>query len=240
MQYFALTDTGKIRTTNEDYVYATNEAVGALENLFLVADGMGGHNAGEVASKLAVDTLLSRVKNISMGQTEAILQDAIDQANAAVYALSKKDEDKAGMGTTLVALSIGKQDICIANVGDSRAYALYEGELKQLTLDHTMVEELFRQGTLSRQAAKYHPQRHVITRALGVDQKVRPDFFHVEKEQVKQILMCTDGLTNMVEEDRLIEILQMPLDVKERATRLLEEANANGGMDNITVIVIDV
>lgn len=237
MQYHAMTDAGKVRPMNEDCVFASDTTEGNLKNLFMVADGMGGHKAGEVASRLAITGILSSVRENADTDVKSIIQTALKKANQAIRDLAGKEPDKSGMGTTIVLASID-DDITVANVGDSRAYILKDGELLQVSKDHTVVEEMMRVGSLSKQAAKHHPNRHMITRAIGADETVKADFCQIDKAGVEQILLCSDGLTNMVDNESIKNVLLNSDSVPEKVMTLLQMANDNGGTDNITLLII--
>ncbi len=223
------TDTGLQRRANED-------AYHARAPLFAVADGMGGAQAGEVASGTAVDALAAGVPD-GAGTVEERLALVVQQANERIHALSVADEDRAGMGTTLTAAYVGEGEVTLVHVGDSRCYRRREGELERLTTDHSLVEELVRQGRLSPQEAEEHPQRSIITRALGPEAVVQPDALTVPARAGDVYLLCSDGLTSMVPEARIAEVLAGAPTLREAATELVAQANAAGGRDNITVVL---
>ena len=231
MLFYAKTDPGRVRGHNEDHVFASDAVVGGCPNLFVVADGMGGHNAGEHASEMAVKTVVSTLrehKNVN-----------VHEALAASIRAAKENVAMQGMGTTLVAAVIEPGEMTVSNIGDSRLYIVRDGELIRVTNDHSLIEEMIRAGKLSRSQSVYHPDKNKITRAIGAESAVRPDFFEISMEGVTNVLLCTDGLTNMVEEDEIREILTSDRKVKQQAEELLRRANENGGLDNITVLVID-
>ncbi|MFP3153641.1 Stp1/IreP family PP2C-type Ser/Thr phosphatase [Lachnospiraceae bacterium ZAX-1] len=238
MKTFSITDTGMKRKMNQDYVYTCEKPVGNLPNLFIVADGMGGHNAGEYASRYAVETMIEEITNDTSTDPIAIIEHAIHRANDRLVERSKEDVHLLGMGTTMVVLTIMGQYLCVANVGDSRLYVM-NTEIQQITKDHSLVEEMVRMGELDKVTAKIHPDRNIITRAIGVTNDVRVDFFEVKLEEQDQILMCSDGLTNMVDDDDIRKIIHGQRDIVEKAEKLVEKANDSGGSDNITVIVIE-
>jgi protein phosphatase len=223
------TDKGQVRDGNEDgYV------VDRRLQLFAVADGMGGHRAGEVASATALEALRAAIASgIGLG-------DAITNANTAVHDKSASDRQLSGMGTTLTAVIPDGRGVLVGHVGDSRAYLLRDGELRQLTTDHSLVEELVRGGRLTEQEAAVHPQRSVITRALGVDDAVDVDVYSVPLEAGDRLLLCSDGLTTMLRADDIAALLRRETDPTRAANLLVDAANAAGGEDNITTIVIDV
>jgi PPM family protein phosphatase len=221
------TDVGLVREGNEDS-YLTDEP------LFAVADGMGGHRGGEVASQLAVETLEKLFKK-GIGE----LPDQVQEANRVVFERSVVDEKVAGMGTTLTAALVEGDRIRLAHVGDSRAYLLREGDLRLLTEDHTLVHRMVTEGEISKEEAETHPQRSVLTRALGVETVVDVDDDTVQVRPGDRLLLCTDGLTSMVSEQAVEEVLRAVADPQEAAQRLVQLANEGGGADNTTVVVLD-
>lgn len=238
MKTFSKTDVGKRREMNQDYVYSSEQPVGNLPNLFIVADGMGGHQAGDFASKYTVETLERLIRESELTQPAAILEDVIKQVNTMLLAEATEHEEMKGMGTTLVIATIDVDKMTVANVGDSRLYVVNQN-IVQITKDHSLVEEMVRMGEMDEETAKGHPDKNIITRAIGAVSEVDVDFFEVELLPGDEILMCTDGLTNMVEDIDIREIMKCQRDIAEQAERLVETANENGGRDNITVIVIE-
>lgn len=238
MKSYCATDVGQKRKINQDSVFATEEAVGSLPNLFVVADGMGGHNAGDFASRFAVNSITEYIRESSEKNPVRLLQDAIGSANAGIIAEAAEHEELFGMGTTVVAATIEDRYAYIANVGDSRLYLMDDG-LRQITRDHSLVEEMVRLGEITEEDAKHHPDKNIITRALGTVPDLEIDFFDLKLEPGSQILMCSDGLTNMVDDAQIEDVLRRPYSPKEKAMKLIEMANENGGTDNIAVIIID-
>jgi protein phosphatase len=239
MIFYAMTDVGQLRDSNQDYVFASDAGVGNLSNLYIVADGMGGHLAGEYASETAVKTVLEDVREKHADKPIAILESAIQVANKRVYTEAQNDVKKRGMGTTMVAATVSGGRLYVANVGDSRLYAVSNGRLQQITRDHSVVEELVRSGGLSKELASKHKDKHKITRAIGAEPEVKVDFFDVAIDDISAVLMCTDGLTNMLEDSAIEEVLLSGEKVKQKVEGLVRTANENGGEDNITVVVID-
>lgn len=244
MKYSCLTDKGKVREQNEDYVFASDQKTGPLGNLFIIADGMGGENAGDYASALAVNTVVKNIReniteNINDDWVLSLLKSAVIEANWRVFEQAQKDPQKKGMGTTLVAAAFFNEHLYIANVGDSRLYVREHDFLRQVTLDHSYVQEMVRRGEMSQEEARNHKYRNRITRAIGVESIVRPDFFSLDIHDVQEVLMCTDGLTNMLTDDRIEQILCKPATVLDKSTELVNEALDNGGLDNVSVILID-
>ena len=238
MKAFSITDIGKVRSVNQDYVFRSENAIGHLSNLFLVADGMGGHKAGDLASRYCVELMTEQVKKSSFRTPVSILEEAIQVANEGVQRKALTSMDYEGMGTTLVAATFAGNELYIANIGDSRAY-LVGKEMKQITEDHSLVEAMVKNGGIERKDAKSHPNKNIITRALGTNRIVQADFFELSVGPEDVILMCSDGLTNMIDDDELYEILQNGKDNLEiTARKLIETANQYGGRDNISVILI--
>ncbi len=237
MKTFSITDIGQRREMNQDYVYTSEKPVGNLPNLFIVADGMGGHNAGDYASKYTVETIVDVASKSKLTEPIAILDEAIQTANHMLIDRANENPQMKGMGTTVVALTILDSHLVIANVGDSRLYVVNQ-EIQQITRDHSLVEEMVRLGELDKEIAREHPDKNIITRAIGAVAEVDIDFFEVDVEQGDCILMCSDGLTNMIEDEDIRAIIMSQRDVAEQAEKLVDTANRNGGRDNITVIVI--
>ncbi len=223
------TDQGQVRETNEDgYV------VDRRLQLYAIADGMGGHRAGEVASATALEALRAAVAS-GTG-----LGDAITSANEAVHSKATADADLTGMGTTLTAIVPDGNGVLVGHVGDSRAYLLRDGELRQLTTDHSLIEELVREGRLTEEQASVHPQRSAITRAIGVEEDVEVDVYPVPLLPGDRLLLCSDGLTTMLRAQAISALLRRERDPTRAANLLVDAANAAGGEDNITTIVIDI
>ncbi len=228
-EYQAFSDTGMRRRHNEDAYFARTP-------VFVVADGMGGAQAGEVASRTAVDTFAGGLPG-GGDSAEQRLAELVRRANGRIHALSREDEARAGMGTTITAAHVGEHDVSVAHVGDSRAYRLRDGALERLTEDHSLVEEMRRRGQLTAEEADEHPQRSIITRALGPEPDVVVDT-HTWKAQAGDVfLLCSDGLTSMVGEGRLAEVLRGARSLEEAGRELVRAANAAGGADNITVVL---
>ena len=235
---FSVTDIGRKRKLNKDFVYSSDEPVGNLKNVYIVADGMGGHQAGDYASKCTVETMVREIRGCFEQSPIRILSRAIRIANDQVRRKAREDESLYGMGTTVVAATVLGKYLQVANVGDSRLYIINE-EVRQITRDHSLVEEMVRMGGLDREAARNHPDKNIITRAIGARDTIEIDFFHEELKSGDLVLMCSDGLTNMLEDEEIGRILKTPGTIEERAERLIDAANQNGGRDNIAVILID-
>jgi serine/threonine protein phosphatase PrpC len=231
MRIGAKTDKGRVREQNED-------SYGYKDNLFVVADGMGGHQAGEIASAIAVETIL----NIDFGvdNIDFELEKGILKANEAILEEVNHYPEMAGMGTTVVVLLIRDQTAYIAHVGDSRIYHYVDGALTQLTKDHSLVAELLENGEISENEAKNHPQRNILTQALGSRIEMKIEFLALGIQPGDKFLLCSDGLFGMVDREGIGEILKMDGEAQELAEKLVERANENGGSDNITVLVVEV
>ena len=238
MDYSAKSDIGKVRSTNQDSVFAAAQPVGALPSLFIVADGMGGHKAGDFASGYTVRCVTAYAEETGEEEPCRILQGGMQRANRELNTMAREDYDKRGMGTTMVAAVIGGHEMYVANVGDSRLYLYRGGIMIQITEDHSYVQEMVADGQLTREEARVHPQKNVITRAVGAMDDLRVDFFHVTLEDGDGVLLCSDGLTNMVEDQRIGEILSAQGSAEEKAQKLIDEANDAGGTDNVSVVYI--
>ncbi len=239
LRSFSVTDIGKKRKLNQDFVYVSEEPVGNLPNIFIVADGMGGHNAGDYASKCAVETIIREIRGSFEKNPVRILGKAIRVANDQIRRKAREDTSLYGMGTTVVAATCLGHYLQVANVGDSRLYIVGE-EVRQITRDHSLVEEMVRLGGINREAARNHPDKNIITRAVGGLDTVEIDFFHEELRSGDLVLICSDGLTNMLEDEEIGEIMRQYPSIEEKAEKLVDEANNHGGKDNIAVILIDV
>jgi len=230
-QTYGETNTGRKRRRNED-------AFVCEPPLFAVADGMGGAQAGEVASRLATAALKDSGGN---GAGEQRIADLIQEANRRVYNRSSTDPNTSGMGTTITVALVGDEQVAFGHVGDSRAYLIRDARMEQLTEDHSLVNELLKTGKLSREEAESHPQRSVITRALGTDPDVDVDTFTVRTENGDLFLLCSDGLTDMVSEDAILDVVERHRDdIKGALRALVKEANRGGGQDNITVVAFEI
>ncbi len=239
MGAFALTDMGMLRSMNQDFVFASPDPVGPLENLFLVADGMGGHKAGDYASRFLIQNIVEEVKASESKAPVAVLEKAIRKVNRELYREAVEKEELSGMGTTLVGASAEDGILYVANIGDSRLYLIRKGKAYQVTKDHSYVEEMVAAGKMTRGSREYLSQKNIITRAAGMTERVEADFFEVDLEQGDQVLLCSDGLTNMVDNESIAAVVSGEGTLEQKSRRLVELANANGGRDNITVILAD-
>ena len=234
---FSKTDVGKKRKNNQDFVYTREKPVGNLPNLFAVADGMGGHRAGDYASRFTVETLNRLVSEDTRSTPELILRDAIETANELLVQEAASDRDLQGMGTTLVVSTIVEDYLYVASIGDSRLY-LINNSIKQITRDHSLVQEMVRIGEIRPEEARKHPDKNIITRAIGITEEADVDFFSIKLHPNDIILMCTDGLTNMVDDESIFETVQSSRDIVEMVEELIRLANRNGGKDNIGIVVV--
>jgi serine/threonine protein phosphatase PrpC len=231
----ASTDVGLRRKINEDR-YGLAPDLG----LYLVADGMGGHTAGQVASELAADAALQAIRALEGASASLAekLRYAVASANRAIYTTARQRPELAGMGTTLVCLLAGEGRAALAHVGDSRAYLVRADRIRQLTDDHSIVGELLRRNEISEDAAREHPHRHVLTRALGVRKAVEPDLAELTPQPGDIFVLCSDGLTNHVEDHEIAKTVAKESDMQEACERLIDLANGRGGEDNTTIIAV--
>ena len=236
MKAFCITDVGQNRSMNQDFVFASETPVGNLPNLFVVADGMGGHRAGDTASRDTVGTLIESVRKSRETNPIKIIRTAVEEANRRVYEKSREDENLAGMGTTVVVAVIEGRYLYVANVGDSRLY-LIRDDIRQITKDHSLVEEMVRSGKLKKEEARKHPNKNVITRALGVEQSVSCDVFPLTPGEGQFVLLCSDGLTNEVSEPEIYYEVFQSQEPEKACDTLIDIAKDRGGRDNITVLL---
>ncbi len=238
MKTFSMTDVGMRRETNQDYIFTSETPVGNLPNLFIVADGMGGHNAGDFASKYTVETVVSLIRESGLKDPAELIGYALRHVNESLLDMADAKEELHGTGTTFVAATIALTHLCIANVGDSRLYIVND-KITQITRDHSLVQEMVRMGEMGQEEARDHPDKNIITRAVGAAREIEIDFFEMELEPSDRILLCSDGLTNMMEDDEIRRVMCSQRDIAESVEKLVEAANKNGGKDNISVIIID-
>ncbi len=238
MKLYAMTDVGRKREINQDYVYVTDRPVGPFPNLLVVADGMGGHKAGDFASKYTVKVLREELEKTSLDKPQEILRSVVATANHKLIEVAKTDVKLEGMGTTLVAATVIGNTLYFSNVGDSRLY-LVNDKIRQLSKDHSLVEEMVRLGGIKAEEAKHHPDKNIITRAMGVKEDVEADIYEYRLKKGDVILMCTDGLSNMVEDEDMFDIIKSARDIVEAVLMLIEKANSNGGRDNIGVVMAE-
>ena len=245
MDFALKSDIGKLRQLNEDYYGCYFQENNNL-SIFVLGDGMGGHNAGEVASKITVESILSSIsefaniknKRITEKIIKELSQEAITKANDSVLNLARHNPDMEGMGTTVVMAILWGNKACIAHVGDSRAYMVSNKEITQLTQDHSYIEELIKKGSITREQAQTHPDRNMINRAIGVEEVVVVDTKIVKVEESDAIILCSDGLTNLINEEEILNIFLKGKSSEDICEELVKEANRRGGHDNITAITI--
>lgn len=234
MQIYGLTDVGCVRSNNQDAIYYTTSPIGNLPNLAIVADGMGGHNAGELASAFAIQEFCKAVERDENVNPITIMKQGLYQVNLLLREKAREREEYKGMGTTFVGAVLKENQLYIANVGDSRLY-LIDDEIKQVTIDHSLVQELVRDGKLDQKDAKSHPDKNIITRAVGAERILVSDFYQIEIQD--KALLCSDGLSNMLDDYEIYEVIKNN-PIKEAVEKLVDGARYYGGKDNISVIVI--
>ena len=241
MKYSYITDPGKVRERNEDSVNIVENASGEI--LMAVADGMGGHKDGEIASSIALNHIATRFKGISSvgNKDDAInwIREIVKEANALIYKYVAEHKESAGMGTTMVLALLTKDFLLIGNIGDSSGYVIKNKKLHKVTVDHTLVNLLVKSGELSEDDAKNHPKKNVLMRALGASPDVEMDIFNVELG-VDGIFLCSDGLTNMLDDDTIMKVLNNnEMDIDEKLDKLIFKANNRGGSDNISIAYLN-
>ncbi len=241
MQFYTISDRGKLRENNEDSCFA-KEIKG--HTLLILADGMGGHQGGEIASKKAIEVVTSLLEEslsekMIPGQIMLLLSEALECANREIIALTKENPSLFGMGTTCDICLISKSTAYIAHIGDSRVYKISKknGSISKLTKDHSLVEYMIETGTITREESQHHPQKNIILQALGTNAEINADVSHVKLSSDDVILMCSDGLTNMIEEKDIADIISSESTPQTSAVKLVQLANEAGGTDNITVVI---
>lgn len=236
MEFSYLTDPGKVRDHNEDSVTIVKNENGEI--LLAVADGMGGHKGGEIASSIAITHIGKRfMESSSVGTKEDainFLKEIVSEANMLLYRYTEENPESEGMGTTIVMALLTKEFLLYGNIGDSSGYAIKKGKMYKITNDHTLVNLLVKSGELTEEAAKKHPRKNVLMRALGANMTVEMDIFDVERD-VEGILLCSDGLTNMLEDQQINLVLNSDLPIDDKLQKLINKANNRGGTDNISV-----
>ena len=240
MKAYYISDTGKVRTHNEDSVMIVKNLSG--EYLMVVADGMGGHKAGEIASSIVVNGLTDKFKNMeSIGEKENAvnwIRENVNELNDAIFKYTDEFPESKGMGTTLVLSVITEEYILFGNVGDSSGFVVKNHELYKVTKDHTLVNLLVETGELTKEEAKNHPRKNVLMRALGANNPIDVDIFDVEKN-CDAILLCSDGLTNMLTKNQIEKVLNSDLSVEERIVKLIKKSNLRGGTDNVSIAYLE-
>lgn len=240
MKSFAITKKGKKREVNQDYLFCSESSVGSLPNLFIVADGMGGYYGGEIASRFSVETMAESIATSKESSIISILDSSINEANKKmIYELKQSDELK-DCGNTLVAATLSKNTLYVANVGDSRLYLLEDGRLRQITEDHSLVEEMIKKGLLKREEARFYPKKNAITRAVGITKLIKVDFFELEIKAGSKFFLCSDGVSNMIDDDVLEEVVASNKEISEICEELIEMVYEKGGSDDATIIMVEV
>ena len=239
MKAVALTDRGRVRTNNEDTVFCSTKPGGNLPNLFVVADGMGGANAGDYASSSVISELVRLIENdkTNVNHTD-ILRHAINNANMKLYMDSCSNPDYSGCGTTLVTAVIDDGTLFVSNVGDSRLYIINNHHIEQITRDHSYVEEMVQLGRMKRNSLDYKMKKNIITRAIGIAKDVKIDFFEFDMDPMDKVLLCSDGLSNMIDDKHIFKLVNKASDIEAAAKALVDAANENGGNDNISAVLI--
>lgn len=238
MKSYALTDVGKTREMNQDYIFRSEQPVGCLPNLFIVADGMGGHNAGDFASRFCVEEFVAQISENKGKTVYSTLDKAFVEICEGLIQKGRENPGFDGMGTTFVTAFIKDNTLYASNIGDSRLYLINES-IEQISMDHSLVAEMVRNGDIDEETARFHPNKNVVTRAISTVGTVMPDYFEVPVDKNDIILLCSDGLSNMVENKEILEIIRSyPSDPQGMCEQLVERANMNGGRDNISVIII--
>ncbi|MFV0502639.1 MAG: Stp1/IreP family PP2C-type Ser/Thr phosphatase [Lachnospirales bacterium] len=239
MMAYGRTHKGLVRDNNEDSFYVKEDKVGKLKNLFIVADGVGGHNAGEVASKNAIQHFVEYAKDTTNTEIDKIIEMGIKTANNKIFRLSKEKKTYKGMGTTFTVCVIDENKLHIGHIGDSRLY-LINDNIKQITEDHTLVNEMYKSGHLTVEETKLHPKRNVITRALGTEIFLDVDIYTINIEKNDKILLCSDGLNTMLDDEKIHNIVTKRTFLSSKVNELIDKALASGGNDNVSVILIEV
>ena len=237
MKSYGITDIGLARKYNQDYTLECDEPIGNLSNLYVVCDGLGGHNAGEYASSTAAENFFDFVEFSDSKMPLSIFKEAVMKTNRIVYDAGQEPAYQ-GMASTLVAVTVVNDTAYVVNVGDSRAYVVSPEDITQITWDHSYVAELVREGQITRDEARFHKKNNVITRAIGAEMSVKPDFFQVALEEDEILMLCTDGLYNMVSDMTMLSVVNSHNSLKAKCERLVDLANEAGGKDNIAVVLI--
>lgn len=243
MKFAVKSHTGLVREKNEDsFSIITGQS--GIPVVLVIADGMGGHNSGEIASKMAVDHISSRILEMpsNPAMEDSILEfisRLMEEANTRIYSLSSKKGANYGMGTTLITAVAFENKLFIGHAGDSRVYLIRNGRIERITTDHSLIEELVRTGTLSRSEADNHPRKNIITRAVGCNESIQIDTYKCDIYDDDIFILCTDGLTNMLSEDEIVEVAESAPSPEAACEELVDRANKNGGEDNITVIILE-
>lgn len=238
MKSFSITDIGKNRQINQDYIFCEENSIGRLPNLFIVADGMGGHNAGDYASRFCVEVFTEQIRKNEQKTPIGMIEESLQYTNDLLIEQARDNNGLQGMGTTFVAATIIDSVMYVANIGDSRLYVIGDG-IKQITEDHSLVEEMVKTGEIARKDMRFHPNKNIITRALGANAKLVTDYFEINLTEDDTVLICSDGLTNMLDDQEILKIVEKyPEDLETVAKTLVQSANENGGKDNISIVIV--
>ena len=238
MRSFGMTDVGKARSMNQDMFFCSDSSVGSLKNLYIVADGMGGHNAGDFASRYTIENIVRLLESSTNPFLISKIDTSIHQVNRMLVRQADENLEMWGMGTTLVLATIEDNVLYVANVGDSRLYVASH-EMCQITRDHSYVEEMVSMGKMTRDSDEYRLRKNIITRAIGSPSGVTVDYFEIELSHGNQVILCSDGLTNMVSDAEIFQVVSREISLQSKCEKLIEAANRNGGQDNISVVIID-
>lgn len=242
MKAFGQTNVGKVRENNEDSFFLTLEKINFLDNLFIVADGMGGHSAGEIASQEAIKKLIEYVleRDVIGSDYSSFLKKATEYANYQTYIKSVKGKGLRGMGTTFTCVTIMNNKAYCTHIGDSRLYICRNEELIQKSIDHTFIHEMVATGKLTEEEALVHPHRNMITKAVGISANVEADVFEIDIVNGDIFLMCSDGLTGMLTDEEILKVLVTNDDIEQKTEKLVQLSLENGGVDNVTVILLEI
>ena len=241
MKSYAVTDIGVKRSVNQDSFFCSDEPVGILPNCYIVADGMGGHNAGDFASRFVVDSFLTALRTGSERTKIQAIEEGVRIANEGLIAKASGVKELEGMGTTFVLATLDENnELLAANIGDSRLYLISEDGLRQISMDHSLVAEMVRKGEIKREEARYHPQKNVVLRAISTRSVTIPDFYQLRVKPGDFILICSDGLSDMLDEAEMLKIIGEYEEISDIAEKMVAIANENGGKDNITLVLIKV
>lgn len=240
MRFAGITNTGLVRDINQDSFRIIDRKGRNTPVFIILADGMGGHNAGELASGLAVEYAADKARNSRIAQRNqaAFITETMNEANELVFEKSQEDIAHIGMGTTMIMAAVSDGNLCVGHIGDSRVYLLRGEEIERITTDHSLIEELVSSGAITREEAENHPSKNIITRALGCGPEISADIYNKKTKPGDIVLLCTDGLTNMVRENEIASILQGSENPEESCRMLIQKANEYGGEDNVTAIAV--
>lgn len=241
MKVYAVTDVGMKRSMNQDSFLCHEEPLGILPNCFIIADGMGGHNAGDYASRYVIDSVASSFRSTKKRTKIQAIEEAVRVANEGIVRKGSEMKELEGMGTTFVMVTIDEDNtVLAANIGDSRLYLVSDNKIRQISMDHSLVAEMVRKGEINKEGARYHPQKNVVLRAISTREVVSPDFYEFKVKPGDYCLLCSDGLSDMLDEVEMLKVINEYEDVSDISERMITLANENGGKDNITLILIKI